>query len=286
MQEVAEAAEVVEQPADVGLVLDLGVQRPRALGVVARRDPVALALGDQRSLEVDVSSHALVLEPFGELERALDVFARCLVIALAAPAARAPVEDLRAQKIAREPRALRELESLVEQRDCRRDARKLVAADAEAEEDVRAIDVGEPGPSTSVRARASSSIASRTSPTSWRAQASTAEEPNLEVGRARDEDRGARVLDLLERLLALVRRGQCLGAREHRLDPAALVGRDTVLQEVGVDAQPLREPLDRLARRARLAALDLAHVLLAEARAGEVGLGQSRGDAELADAVA
>src|SRR5262249_13511056 len=106
-------------------------------------DPVTFALGDQRCLEENVCGHALVLETLCELEGALDVLACRLVIALAAPAPGAPVEDLRAQAIAREARALSELKRLVEQRNRCRDARKLVAAHAEAEENVSAIDIGE-----------------------------------------------------------------------------------------------------------------------------------------------
>src|SRR6266511_3180033 len=105
VEEVAEAAEVVQQPADVLLVIDLLVQRAGSLGVVARGDPVAFALGDQRGLKVDVCGHAPVLESLRELERALYVLASRLVVALAAPAARAPVEDLRTQPVARESRA-------------------------------------------------------------------------------------------------------------------------------------------------------------------------------------
>src|SRR5205807_8084606 len=75
-------------------------------------------------------------------------------------------------------------------------------------------------------------------------------------------------------------------ARRHRLDAAPLVGRDAVLEKVGVDPEPLPQPLDRLARRTRLAALDLADVFLAEAVAGQLGLRQSGRDTELAQALA
>ena len=88
--------------------------------------------------------------------------------------------------------------------------------------------------STSLRARTSNSIASRTSHVLARPGLDS-EEPNLEVGRGSDEDGGARIIYLLERLPALVRLRERLGTREHRLDPAALVGRDSVLEEVGVD---------------------------------------------------
>src|SRR5262249_54003759 len=50
--------------------------------------------------------------------------------------------------------------------------------------------------------------------------------------------------------------------------------------------EPLREPADRLCGRTRLAAFDLAHVLLREAAAGELALRQSGCDPELAEALA
>src|SRR5262249_53555271 len=112
-----------------------------------------------------------------------------------------------------------------------------------------------------------------------------ADQTHLEVGRARDEHRRPRVLDLLDGAIALVRLGERFGAREQRLDAAALVGRDAVLEKVRADPESLRQPLHRLARRARLAALDLAHVLLAETRAREVGLRQAGRNAQLANAV-
>ena len=43
---------------------------------------------------------------------------------------------------------------------------------------------------------------------------------------------------------------------------AALVGGDAAGEKAGIDAEPLGEPLDRLPRRAGLAALDLRDVLL------------------------
>jgi hypothetical protein len=83
-----------------------------------------------------------------------------------------------------------------------------------------------------------------------------------------------------------VRVRERLGPSQHRLDPAPLVRGHTALEEVGVDAQLRRDPLDRLARGPGLAALDLTDVLLREAVAGEVGLGQPGRDAQLANALA
>ena len=78
-----------------------------------------------------------------ELERRLDVLARRLEVALATTAARAPAEDVGAEEVAGQVGAARQGERLVEERDRRGDARELVAAHAEAEEQVGPVDVGE-----------------------------------------------------------------------------------------------------------------------------------------------
>ena len=83
-----------------------------------------------------------------------------------------------------------------------------------------------------------------------------------------------------------MRLGERLGPGEQRLDAIAVVDGDAVEQELRVDGEPLRQPGDRLVGRPRLAALDLADVLLREAVAGERGLRQAGGDAQRADALA
>ena len=108
----------------------------------------------------------------------------------------------------------------------------------------------------------------------------------VELGHARRAGGGNERL-VLDRGVVVARGlDQRLGARERALEAAALVGRDAVREETGVDAEPDREPFDRLARRARLAALDLGDVLLREALARELALRQAGGDAELAEALA
>jgi hypothetical protein len=82
-----------------------------------------------------------------------------------------------------------------------------------------------------------------------------------------------------------VRLDERLGTSQGRLDAAALVGRDAVGQVAGIDVESAREPRDRLAGRAGLAALDLADVLLRESIARELALRQARGDAQLAQAL-
>src|SRR5439155_16695722 len=58
------------------------------------------------------------------------------------------------------------------------------------------------------------------------------------------------------------------------------------LEERRVDPEPVCEPGEHLAGRPRLAALDLAQVLLRAAVAGELRLGEAGADAELAQASA
>src|SRR5947207_15226517 len=101
-----QATEVVEQPADVSLVVDLLVVGLRALSVIARLDPVPHPLADKRSLEVGVRRLSRIVERLSELERTLDVLARCFEVPLASVAARAPAENVGAEAVARKLRAL------------------------------------------------------------------------------------------------------------------------------------------------------------------------------------
>src|SRR5947207_15111820 len=116
-EEEAEAAEVVHQPAEVRAIRNLLVRGFRALGIRTGEDPVALAVGDDRGLEVDVGGGAPVVQALRKLERALHVLARRLEVAPAPIAARAPGEDVRAEVVGRKLRALRELQRLVEEPD-------------------------------------------------------------------------------------------------------------------------------------------------------------------------
>ena len=138
-----EAAEIVQQTGEVPLVVQLLVEALRSLGVASREHPVAHALGDERGLDVDVGHRRAVVERLSELERALDVLARCLEVALAPVAARAVGEDVRAQEVAGELRLLGDRIRLVEEADRGGDAGKLVAADAEPVEDLGPIEIGE-----------------------------------------------------------------------------------------------------------------------------------------------
>ena len=131
-QEKREPAEHEMQTADVSLVVRLLVQLLRPLCVGAGENVMALPLRDERRLEVRARDRLAVSELLRELERTLDVVARRDVVAKPATAARAPLQDVGAEKIARELGALGELEGLIEEPDRRGDARELVAADARA----------------------------------------------------------------------------------------------------------------------------------------------------------
>src|SRR3954465_14285709 len=92
-EEELEPPEVVQEPADVRAVRELLVLRLRLLGVGAGEDPVTVALCEHRRLEVGLTERTCVVHRLGELERALDVLARGLVVPLAPVAARAPRKD-------------------------------------------------------------------------------------------------------------------------------------------------------------------------------------------------
>jgi len=79
-----------------------------------------------------------------------------------------------------------------------------------------------------------------------------------------------------------VRLHERLGARDGRLESAAVGRREPAREQAGVDAEPSGEPLDRVRRRARLAPLDLADVLLREPAARERGLAQTCREPQLA----
>src|SRR5215210_6587416 len=136
-------AEVVQDAPDGRAVRDLLELRLRLLGVLAGENPLPLALGDERRLEVDTRDGAGVVETFRELERALEILARGLEVALTPVAARAQPQDLGPKAVAGKLRPLGERQRLVEEADRRLDARQLDAAGAEPEKNVGAVDVGE-----------------------------------------------------------------------------------------------------------------------------------------------
>jgi len=101
-ERMVQQAEVVQQPADRGAVVQLFVVAARPLRVLPREQPAALPLGDERRLEVRLGGGALVVGGIGELECPLDVLAGREPVALAAVAAGTPVEDVCAEQVARQ----------------------------------------------------------------------------------------------------------------------------------------------------------------------------------------
>src|SRR5206468_10826200 len=109
---------------------------------------------------------------------------------------------------------------------------------------------------------------------------------HFELRHPRRKDSRTDVLELLERLVVAARLEQRVRAGEGGVDTTALVGGDAVCEESRIDAEPLREPRDGLARGPRLAALDLADVLLREPVAREIGLGHPGCDPQLTEPLA
>jgi hypothetical protein len=233
-----------------------------------------------------VRDHLAVVERLRELERALRVLARTFEVTLAPVAPRAPREDLRAELVAREPRPLGEHERLVQEPERGLDRRQAVPADAEPHQDLRALDVRE---RRGLGGRASAvqeldrlvDLALAHPRVRFRR-----ERPHLQFRQARREYGRAALVDLGQDPFVVALFEQRLRPRERRVDAAALVVGDAVREKAGVDTQPVREPLDRLARGPGLAALDLRDVLLREPVAGEIALRQPRRDAELPQALA
>ena len=175
-------------------------------------------------------------------------------------------------------------ERLVEQADRRRDARQQVPADAEAVEHLGPVDVGEAAvlddrPRLVQQGHALLDVAAERE-----GERLAVQHAHVELERARAHDERQRPLILGDRLVEAVLLGERLGPRQQRLGLRLLVDGDAGGQEARVDAEPAREPLDRLRRRARLAALDLRDVFLREPVAREVGLRQAGGDAKRAEA--
>ena len=223
---------------------------------------------------------APVVQALRELERPFDVLARGLPVTLAPVAAGAPAQDVGTKEIAGESRALGEPERLVEQTHRRRDAGQLVPAHAQAEEDLGAVHVGK-----DLHLR---ELARRLQQLNGLAHLAaldacpglTAQRAQLDLGRACPPKSRPHLLELGDRLVVTICLRERLGTGQSCLDPAPLGRGDAARQERTVDAQPLGEPVDRLGRRASLAALDLADVLLGEAPGGELRLCHPRRDAQ------
>ncbi len=110
------------------------------------------------------------------------------------------------------------------------------------------------------------------------------ESPELELLRAGCPGERAGLGELGGGGCELVPLAQCLSARELRFPAVALARGHAGEEEVGVDAEALREPGHGVRRGPGLPALDLAEVLLAEPAAGELGLRQTGGRSEVAQA--
>ena len=285
-QEEVEPAEVVQQPAEIAPIRKLFVGGLRTLRIGAGENPVPFAIGDDRRLEVDVGRGALVVQALGELQCTLDVLTSRLEVAPAPVAAGAPGEDVRTQLIGADLGALGQLQRFVEQADRGLDAVQLVAPDAESKDHVGALDIGETGAlGESPGALEERDRLPHLSPADAD-RGLARQRARLELGQPGREHRRTDPLELLERFVVAPRLEESICARECGIDTSALVGRNTVRQVARVDTQSVGEPLDRLGRGFRLAALDLADVLLRESLARQVRLGHPPCDAQLAQTLA
>src|SRR5438270_13683461 len=108
-EQVVETAEIVQQATDVLAVAMRLVELFRTLGERPGAKPLAVPLRDDRGLEGHVRDRQRVVEAIGELECALDVLTRSFEVSLPAGATRAPFEDVRAEPVTRQLRAVGEM---------------------------------------------------------------------------------------------------------------------------------------------------------------------------------
>ena len=183
------------------------------------------------------------------------------------------------QPVARVARAVGEVEGFAQQRLRGVDRRELVAADTHPIQHFGPLDVREArlfGQLTCAdeQLEGRAKLCARHSCPSLREQGS-----ELELASLRGELQAGQRFEGFVVLLTL----DCgLGSGDRGLDFRVLVPGLAGLEIRDVDAEPLADPGKRLFRRPRLPALDLAHVLLREAVARQLGLRQPRGNAKLA----
>ncbi len=167
-----------------------------------------------------------------------------------------------------------------------RDARDPVAAAAEPEEHVGAVDVGELRQLGELARRLEHVDRVVRGAELLERPALARERPQLELG-----EPSAPISARASRKASTASRSRCASesasARASCASTRVRTSAETPCwRYCVVDAEPLGEPGDRVRRRARLAPLDLADVLLREAGAGELRLRQARRDAQRAHALA
>ena len=212
---------------------------------------MALPLRDERRLEVGVRDRGAVAQVLRELERALDVVACGDVVAQPAVTARAPLQDVGAEQVARQPG------TLGERRAPRRRARSPSRCSRACSGRPRA-GRGRPRgrrPRTPPARRAPArAAAARSPPCTWPTSCSAQASP---ASTRSSSDRGRRALDRSARDLA-IRLDRLVVADAPRTAPrrgssaASTFARSSVeiagRQERRIDAEPLGEPRDRRTR--------------------------------------
>ena len=232
---------------------------------------------------MDVRDGLVILERLGELERTLDVLPGSLEVAVPPVAARPPLEDVRPQAVARHPGAVGELEPEAEVLQRRLDRVQLVPTAAEPVEHLGAVDIGE-HLALGDAARPLEPVERRPKFAEVHARPALDEEgAEKQLRRLR---RPPKARDEPDRVLVALLLDGLLGLREQLVGLAVVGLGDAVGEVERIDAQPFRQPLDRVRRRPRLAGLDLADVLLRDAGVRELALRQAPGVPETAHAFA
>ena len=98
----------------------------------------------------------------------------------------------------------------------------------------------------------------------------------MEVERPGSRDRGGGLTECTDRLAVFTATDVRFGAGNDRLGAVALLARNTALEKFEFDAEPGRQPCDRLVGGTGLATFYLGDVLLRESVAGELGLREVR----------
>ena len=186
---------------------------------------------------------------------------------------------MRPEPVARNARAVGEVERFAQQSLRGVDRGELVTADTHPIQDVRTLDIRETRRLRELT-RANQQLEGRAKLCIVHSRPGLCQQrAELELaGLGRELQAG----EGFKRLVVLLTLDGGLGTGDRGLDLGVLIPGLPGLEIGDVDAQPLADPGKRLFRRARLAALDLAHVLLREAVARQFGLRQPRGNAKLA----
>ena len=271
---MAQTCEVVQQPSNRRAIAERVEQLPRPFGVRSCKHPSPLSLSDERRLKEGVRGSPVVGARLRELQGALDVFPGGHPVAVPPMTTRAPVEDVGTKTIRRQVRPLREHERLLEEDECLANLGLGVADDSDLEHHLGSVDVGESGANGERGRFLEQPHRELELPGAYVGPGFPQTEAKRE-GRCDGRSRLiARASKGLQRLVVPTRLVQELRVAHRRLEPLGICPADAVFEEFAVGGQAVGQPFQGLVRRSRLSPLDLAHVFLGEAPAGELRLAQ------------